>query len=131
MNTANEESAGGSQSSAVGQGALLAARTRNAGAPAAAIEKASRTAGEDLSRRALQTRISNAQLKESQRRSGLGGLESLYDTETGAGLTASGQIAPDVNANTNAANQSWDWARFILDPALQAGGAAAAAKLGG
>src|SRR5690349_7573179 len=65
-NTSSQQSVGGSQSAAVGQGALAAARTRNAGAPDAAIEASSRHAGETLAKNALQTRLKNAAIKLQQ-----------------------------------------------------------------
>lgn len=126
MQTEAQQTAGGTQSAAVGEGGLQAARTRNAGAPAAAIADASRGAGEQLSKNSLGISNANARLKEGQRQSALTGLQGLTGLETGAQNTALGQVAPDVNANTNAANESWDWAKDLLDPALQASGQAAA-----
>lgn len=125
MNTAAQQSAGGTQAGAVGQGALLAARTRNAGAPAAAIGQSSRTAGQQLSNAGLGIQTRNANLKEEQRQSGLSGLENLYGRTLGEGVTALGQVAPDVNANTNAENASWDWSSALFQPLLKAAGAAA------
>ena len=131
MNTSAQQSAGGTQSAATGQGALLAARTRNLGGPDAAIASGARSAGEAASKRALDVTGENASLKQHQMQSGLTGLEHLYGEDLGAGLTASGQIAPDINANTGAENASWDWAKDILDPLISAGGGAGAAKLAG
>ncbi len=125
MNTAAKQTAGGTQAGAVGQGALLAARTKNPGAASAAISESSRTAGEHQSQENLATEMANAKLKEAQRQSGLSGQEELTSLETNAGIGALGQVAPNVNANTNAANESWDWARTILDPALTGAGAGA------
>lgn len=122
MNTAAQQSAGGSQAGATGQGALLAARTNNPGAAQAAIGAAARGAGENLSKRALDIQTQDALLKERQRQSGLLGMQNLTTLNTGAAVNTAGQIANDVNANTNAANASWDWARFILDPAMAAAG---------
>src|ERR1019366_2252157 len=84
FNTDAQQSAGGSQASAVGQGALLGARTRNSGAAASAIDSAARSGGEQLSKNALGVQRANAGLKEQQRQSGLGGLQSLTGLETGA-----------------------------------------------
>ena len=127
MNTDAQQSAGGSQAAAVGQGGLLGARTRNSGAAAAAIDSAARSGGQDLSRNALGVRTANARLKESQRQSGLSGLENMTGLYTGAANNALGvsngalgEVASNVNANTNAANQSWDWAKDILSPVLGA-----------
>jgi hypothetical protein len=122
IKTSNQQSAGGSEAAAVGQGALKAARTRNAGGADAAIEASTRKAGEQLGSENLKANISNEQLKQQQRTAATTGLENLYGTSTGASVGALGQVANNVNANTNAANQSWDWAKYILDPALQAAG---------
>lgn len=126
MNTAAEETAGGTQAAAVGQGALQAARTRNAGGSDAAIADASRSAGQQLSRGVLATQMANAKLKEGQREGGIHGLEGLYGTNLGSSVGALGQVAGNINADTNASNASWNWAKYILDPAMQAAGGAAA-----
>jgi hypothetical protein len=126
MNTSAKQAAGGSTAGAVGRGALLASRTRNAGAGAAAIADAARSGGQQESQEDLATQLANQRLKNSQQQAGLSGLENLYGTEVSGTNTALGQAAANVNANTGAANESWNWARYILDPELQASGAAAA-----
>lgn len=118
MNTASQQSAGGSEAAAVGQGALQAARTHNLGTPNAAIGQSVRQAGTNLSNSALRTQIMNAQEKSKEKQAGIGGLESLYGTELNTELGGLGQVANNVNANTNAEGQSWDWAKFLLDPAM-------------
>jgi hypothetical protein len=118
MQTGAQQSAGGTQAAAVGQGGLLAARTRNAGGPAAAIADASRGAGEQLSKNALGITVGNARLKQQQQQEGLSGLTNLTGLETSAGNTALGQVAPLVNANTNAVNSSYDAFKDIVDPVL-------------
>jgi hypothetical protein len=131
MNTTAEQSTGGSQAGATGEGALLASRTRNAGTADAAIAESARTAGQQLSSDALKTQVSNAALKQHQHDEALSGLEGLYGTDLGAGVSALGQVANNVNANTNAAEQSWDWAKYILDPAMNAAGNSAKLMSGG
>ena len=64
--TAEQQSAGGGQSAAVGQGALLAGRTRNAGSADAAVGASTRAVGQQLSEGALQTRLKNAGMKMQQ-----------------------------------------------------------------
>ena len=113
MDTANRQAAGGTMAAATGQGGLMAARTRNAGAPMAAIAQAARTSGEQASEGALATQIKNATMKESQRRAALGGLEGLYGTNMGTSVNALGQVAGNVNASTNAENASWDWTKGL------------------
>ncbi|MGH9343308.1 MAG: hypothetical protein ACRD19_06050 [Terriglobia bacterium] len=122
MRTGAMQSAGGSMAGAAGRGALLGARTRNAGAPAAAIGDAARTAGEQLSQRAVGIAGQNAELKAHQQQEGLSGLEGLNAEELGQGVNALGIVPGAVNANTNAANASYDWAKYLLDPAMQAAG---------
>jgi hypothetical protein len=129
-NTSAQQSAGGSEAAAVGEGALRDARLRNRGGSAAAVSDASRGAGEQLSKNALGIRMANTALKEKQRQAGLGGLENLQESQMGGGIRALGEVAPAVDANTKAASQSWDWARTLLDPALEAGGRVASARLG-
>jgi hypothetical protein len=121
METGAQQSAGGSQAGAVGQGGLYAARTGNRGGAAAAIADASRGAGQQLSKNLLGIRSANANLKNEQQQSGLTGLQGLTGLETGASNTALGNVANLSNANTNAANASWDWAKDVMSPILQAG----------
>lgn len=129
--TAGQQSAGGSQSAAVGAGALRAARTRNAGAPDAAIGQSTRTAGQQLSTAAVGTRLKNAALKQHQQSEGTSGLENLFAENLSGGNQALGQVAGDVNANTNAENASWDWAKDLFDPMMQAAASAYGKKSGG
>jgi hypothetical protein len=89
-NTAAQQSAGGSQAGAVGQGALLASRTKNAGTADAAIAKSTENAGGLLSKAALGTQLNNANLKQRQQQAGMSGLTSLYGTTLGAGENALG-----------------------------------------
>lgn len=111
MNTDVQQSAGGTQAAAVGQGALQTARTRNAGGTDAAIGFASRGAGETASKGALSTQIANAKMKEGQRRAAVSGLEGLYNTNMGTSVGGLNAVAGNVNADTNAENASWDWTK--------------------
>ncbi len=131
MKTGAMETAGGSEAGAVGQGALLAARTRNAGGADAAIQGSTRDAGRNLSRANLGIDTANAEMKEHQRQAGLGGLEHLYSENLGTGVQSLGQVAPDVNASVNQENASWDWSKDLLAPILEASSKAGAAALGG
>jgi hypothetical protein len=124
MNTAAQQSAGGSMGGAVGQGALLASRTRNAGTADAAIGQAARDSSANLSKAAVGIQGKNADLKQKQRQAGLSGLEGLTGMSTGASINALGQVAGNVNADTNAQNASWDWSKNLLQPILGAAGGA-------
>ena len=113
MDTAAMQTAGGTQSAAEGEGALRAARTGNIGGSDAATAKAARTGGELASEGALSTQIRNAQLKQHQRDQATSGLEGLYGTNTGASVNSLGEVASNVNADTNAENASWDWTKGV------------------
>src|SRR5215472_9871338 len=86
MTTAATQTGGGTQSGAVGQGALRAARTRNIGAGDAATAQSARTAGEQVSKGVLGTQLANEQLKQQQQQGALKGMEGLYSTNLGAGV---------------------------------------------
>lgn len=120
VNTAEQQSAGGTQSAATGEAGLTAKRTRNAGSTGATIAKAARSGGELASEGALSTQIKNAGLKQSQRDRALTGMQNLYGINTGASVNALGEVANNVNADVNAKNASWNWAKYILDPMMQA-----------
>lgn len=131
MNTDVQQSAGGTQAAAVGQGALQTARTRNAGGTDAAIGVASRGAGETASRGALATQMANAKLKESQHRAAVSGLEGLYGTNMGTSVGALGQVASNVHADNEAEQGSWDWTKGVNAIANLASSASGFKGLGG
>jgi len=113
METAAQQSSGGSQAGTTGQGGLLAARTRNAGGAEAAIASGARSAGKNLSAGVLGTQLANARLKAQQQQEGTSGLENLYNNELGSSIAALGEVAPNVNANVNQQNESWDWTKLL------------------
>lgn len=131
MDTASMEAAGGANGSAAAAGALRAARTRNAGAADAAIGSAARTSGETASRGILANRVKSAELAQQNRRSALTGLEGLFGQNLTGGNQASSAVASNVNANTEAENASWDWAKDLFVPLAQAGASAAGKAYGG
>ena len=96
MNTAAQESAGGSESGAVGQGGLYAARTKNAGAAQNAIGSATRGAGANL-----------ANQKQQQGIQGLGGLYSSNLNAAASNLNASN------NAMENEENTKSIWSKLL------------------
>jgi hypothetical protein len=122
MRTASEESAGGANAGAVGQGALMAQRTRNAGTPDAAIQESAREAGRNVSRGALGTELEDAALKQRKQAAAKQMMEGLTGITTGGANQALGASAAETNANTEAENASWNWAKYLLDPALQGAG---------
>lgn len=131
IRTSNMQGAGGSAASAVGQGALQSARSRNAGAPAAAVAQGVRGAGEQLSQDNLSAELADQKLKEQQRAGAQSGLQGLYGQTLAGGNGALGDVAPLVNANTNSAHQSWDWASQLFDPLVASASGVASAGLKG
>lgn len=131
IHTANEQGAGGSTAAAVGEGALRAARTRNRGAFPAAVAQGVRNAGESLSQADLGANLENQKLKQAQRLSAQQGLQGLYGQTLAGGNESLGQVAPLVNANTNAENASWDWAKDLFTPLVASASNVASAGLKG
>jgi hypothetical protein len=84
--TASADALGGSNASAVGTGALTAARTNNAGGYAAAVDDAARNAAATQSDNALGIENKDAMLRRSQQAEGLSGLQNTYNdaNKTGA-----------------------------------------------
>jgi hypothetical protein len=108
MNTAAQQSGGGSTAGAVGQGGLYAARTRNAGAGSTAIGSAVRSAGSNLSREAVGTEVQNANLAQKKQAGALGGLSSLNSTELSGGENALGlSNSALAGAAQSSANNPW------------------------
>src|SRR5215472_13250699 len=108
MNTAAQQSAGGSTAGAIGQGRLYATRTKNAGGAKQAVGEAVRGAGENLSNAAVGTELANANLQDKQRQAGLGGLQSLYGTQLGGAQGALGLSNQALGvANQADANNPW------------------------
>lgn len=124
MNTAAQQSAGGSQAGTVGQGGLYAARTRNAGGAQSAIGAGTRSAGANLSKAAVGTETNNANLQQKQQQEGISALGGLYGTELSGGEGALGLSNQALaGANSTAANDPWT---KILLQSIQSGGQAAA-----
>lgn len=107
MNTASQQSVGGSTAGAVGEGNLAAARTRNAGAYAPALDEAARQGTRQLSENALNTQTKNAMLRESNRQAGIKGLGGLYDTSQDALLKALGLGNEATNTAIQSGKSGW------------------------
>jgi hypothetical protein len=107
MNTASQQSIGGSVAGAVGEGKLADLRTRNAGGSGEALDEAVRSGQRQLSENALGIQGKNADLKEQQRQEGLAGLRGLYGQDVSASLGALGLVPGTINAGTNAENSGW------------------------
>ena len=104
INTANQQSIGGSVAGAVGQGNLMAARTGNAGGFAPALDEAARSGARQLSQNAVGTQEANAYLKQQQREQATQALGNLYGENTNATLRALGLGNEALGESTNALN---------------------------
>ena len=136
MTTASNQSLGGAVAGAVGQGNQTAARTRNAGGYATALDDAVRNAGRTQSQNALgvqeksadlsaQQQAQDAQLRSQNVNAGLTGLENnansisniensamsgmegLYGQNINELLGMMGMGPNTINAETNAGNNGW------------------------
>lgn len=107
MNTASQQSVGGSTAGAVGEGNLAAARTRNAGAFAPALDEAARAGGRQLSENALATQTANANLKQKQQQEGIAGLGDLYGENSKDLLAALGLEDQATQTGTQAGQSGW------------------------
>lgn len=86
MNTASQQSLGGSVGGVTGQANLETARTRNAGGMQGAVGSASRSAQRQLSTNALDIQKSQADLQQQQRQQALQSLQSLYGVDESTAL---------------------------------------------
>lgn len=114
MNTASQQSLGGSTAGAVGEGDLTASRTRNAGGYGAANAEAVRSGERQLSENALGVQGEDAKLKELHQQAGLSGLSDLYSGNQSEALGAlhagTGAVNSEtgaVDAGTNAGKSGW------------------------
>jgi hypothetical protein len=123
-NTAAQQSVGGSNAGAVGQGSLMAQRTRNAGTADAAIQGSAQAGGRTLANAALGTEMADEALKQRKQAAAKGEMGQLYGIQTGGATNALGEVAKNVDANSNAEDQSWDWAKYIYGPTIKAAGGA-------
>ena len=122
MLTASAQSLGGANASAVGEGALMAARTNNAGGYQGAVDDAMRNAQAQQSENALGIENKSALLARQQQQEGLAGLGSIYSD---ANSTARGYLG-----EADQAAQANPWMK-ILTTAMQGGAQAGAAAIGG
>lgn len=107
MNTAAQQSAGGSTAGAIGQGRLYAARTKNAGGAKAAIGEGVRSAGQNLSNASVGTEVANANLQNKQQQAGLSGLSGLNSTELSGGLQGLGLSNQAIGLANQAGQSPW------------------------
>lgn len=122
--TASLQSLGGSNSAAVGEGALASARTNNAGGYQAAIDDAARQSGAQQSENVLGIQNQSDALARQQQAEGLEGLSGIYSNanQTGQGYL---KEAGDVGGMNN------PWNQYGLQYMKSAMAAAAAGGAGG
>lgn len=107
MTAAAEGGAGGATAGLTGQANQRAAVSRNAGGYQAALDDASRNRAKAAAGASENIAGENANLEQQQQQEGAAGLQNMYKTDTSGMLEASGQVAPDINAETNAGNSGW------------------------
>ena len=100
MLTASGQSLGGSVAGAVGQGALMDARTGNAGGATATLDDVARQAGVQQSANALGVQNQSAQIARQNQQLGLQGESSIYNN-------ANGMATSDLNTANNVRPSTW------------------------
>lgn len=125
MNTASQQSLGGSTAGVTGQANLESARTRNAGGFSGAIGTATRGNARQLSQNALQVQSDNARLKEAQKQQALSSLQGLYGVDTSTALgylnSSNGALGEENNA-TGSHAPGFNLFKDFLGNAEKAGG---------
>jgi hypothetical protein len=131
MNTASQQSLGGSTAGITGQANLEAARTRNAGGFQGAIGSGSRSNAKQLSENALGIQAMNADLKQKQQQTALSQLQQLYGTNVqGAeGFLGESNSALGAENQSHPVQQGFKTFADVLSAINQGG--AAVAKLPG
>lgn len=120
MNTASSQSLGGGVASAVGQGNLAAERTKNPGAFGAALDSASKHAGETASKNALGVEEASSNLAHQKQQAALTELGSLYGTNV-KGL---GEMMDAANGALGIYEKAKGDQKGVLDRVMQVANAA-------
>lgn len=131
MNTASQQSVGGATSGAIGEGNLEAARTRNSGGFAPALDEATRSGEKTLSNDALQVQTNNANLKQTQQHDAMSQLEDMYGKNLSATLSSLGMQPGTIGAWNGADNATTGAWSPITQSLISGASSAGAAKLGG
>lgn len=97
INTANQQSLGGSTAGITGEANLEAARTRNKGGFQGAVGSASRGAMRTLSQNALSVQKAQADLQQQQRSEAIKSLMSLYGVDEATALGYLGASTTALN----------------------------------
>jgi hypothetical protein len=107
MLSAAEGGAGGATSAIAGKATQAAAQSRNAGGFQAVLDDAARQRTKASADASEGIAANDANLKQTQQQSAEKGLQGMYGTDTSGMLEATGQEAPDINAEVNANNSGW------------------------
>jgi hypothetical protein len=107
MLVAGGEAVGGANSGITGQANLTAARTRNAGGFASALDEAARVKSRALSTNALDVSGAQAQEKEKQRMFAQGQLTDVMKSDRANQLRAMGLSDEAILAELKAGQQGW------------------------
>jgi hypothetical protein len=107
MLVASQEGVGGASSGIVGQGNLAAARTRNAGGFARALDEAARQKGRQLSTNAVGIQNEDARVALQRQQDAQRQLAGLYGTNTSDQLKAMGLSDEALRTELDAGKSGW------------------------
>lgn len=107
MLSAADAGAGGATSAIAGRATQNAAQTHNSGGLSSVLDDAARQRTKAAADSSEGIAASDAGLKQTQQQNAESSLQGMYGTDTSGMLSASGQEAGDINAETNANNSGW------------------------
>jgi hypothetical protein len=126
---ASTGAAGGATAGLTGQAIQRAAVSRNAGSVNATLADIARERAKAAAGSSEEIAAKNADLKQQQQQQAAEGLGNMYKTDTSGMLEAMGQVAPDINAATNASQSGWlQNSMNVLNSLNNAGNTAAGIK---
>ena len=99
--------AGGATAGLTGAAGKMAATTRNPMGFSSALDSAARSRDMAAAKTSEGVAANNADVKLKQQQDAASGLSGLYGMSSKAGIESQGQVAPDVNAQMNAAKYGW------------------------
>lgn len=105
--TAAGAGTGGATSGLEGQAQLEQARTRNASGFTKGLDEVARDRNKALAANSEGVAAQDVMQAKQENQEGAQGLQGLYGTNVKGQLEAMGQVAPDVNAETNASQHGW------------------------
>ena len=111
-----------SAATAQGQAASQAARTRNAAGFSSALDQAARDRNAALGQAGENIAAEDIRGAKALNQAGAEGMSGLFKTDTGAMLTAMGQVPEDINAEVNAGKSGWFQNTLSTLNALKPGG---------